>query len=200
MGKKGLNPKQLAFVRHYVQCHNATQAALQAGYAKPSAHSQGHDLLKHPEIKRMIASSATKIAEQADLQAADVLAEIRRIGFSDLTEAFDDDGTLIPFKKMPVALRRSIQAIETDEIFAGRGIARKKIGHTRKIKAVNKLHALEMLAKHFKLLTDVHEHSGKDGAPLVVVSLPANGSESTAGDEPAELKKQLSTLSPQKDS
>lgn len=43
----------------------------------------------------------------------------------------------------------------------------------------NKLKALELLAKHFKLLTDKFEHTGANGEPLVKVSisLPANGRE-----------------------
>lgn len=52
-----------------------------------------------------------------------------------------------------------------------------------KTKSSNTLKALEMLSKHFKLLTDVHELGGKDGAPLVVLTMPANGSEKKP-DEP----------------
>lgn len=53
----------------------------------------------------------------------------------------------------------------------------------------NKLRALELLAKHFKLLTDVQELGGKDGGPLVVLTMPANGSEaaSTPVNEPTSV-------------
>lgn len=49
----------------------------------------------------------------------------------------------------------------------------------------NALRANELLAKHFKLLTDVQEHSGKGGAPIAFIALPANGSEAPNLDSPA---------------
>lgn len=45
------------------------------------------------------------------------------------------------------------------------------------IKPGDTLKALEMLAKHFKLLTDVSEVTGKDGGPQVILTMPVNGSE-----------------------
>lgn len=42
---------------------------------------------------------------------------------------------------------------------------------------INALRACEMLGKHFKLFTELHEHTGKNGGPQVIVMLPGNGSE-----------------------
>lgn len=61
----------------------------------------------------------------------------------------------------------------------------------KQIRTSDKVKALEMLAKHFKLLTEVHEHSGKDGQPLVTLTMPANGSEKKPEpklEEPPPLK------------
>lgn len=44
------------------------------------------------------------------------------------------------------------------------------------------LRACELLGRHLKMFTDVHEHSGKDGTPLVVLTMPANGSEAKEED------------------
>lgn len=51
---------------------------------------------------------------------------------------------------------------------------------------MNSIRATEILAKHFKLLTDVHELSGKDGQPLVVLTMPANGSEAQTSSSPTD--------------
>lgn len=55
----------------------------------------------------------------------------------------------------------------------------KKIAFTEmvKIRAPDKVRALELLSKHFGLLTEKIEVTGKDGGPQHVVVLPANGSE-----------------------
>lgn len=50
---------------------------------------------------------------------------------------------------------------------------------------INSLRACEMLGKHFKLFTDLHEHTGKDGAPMAFVALPSNDSEAPGHPSPA---------------
>lgn len=60
--------------------------------------------------------------------------------------------------------------------------------NTRKIAHSNKLKALELIGKHFKMFTDVHEHAGKDGGPFAIIALPANGSESEEFGKTAETE------------
>lgn len=50
------NPKQRMFIEQYLRFMNATKAAEAAGYSKKTAGSQGHDLLKKPEIRALIDS------------------------------------------------------------------------------------------------------------------------------------------------
>ena len=45
------------------------------------------------------------------------------------------------------------------------------------IRESDTLKACELLGKHQKLFTDVQEIGGKDGGPVVVLTMPANGSE-----------------------
>ncbi len=48
---------------------------------------------------------------------------------------------------------------------------------TARIKTSDKVKSLEILAKHFKLMTDLVETTGVDGGPIVILTMPANGSE-----------------------
>lgn len=50
------------------------------------------------------------------------------------------------------------------------------------IKTSDKVKSLEILAKYFKLLTDVHEHSARDGGPIVVLTMGANDSEASRNE------------------
>lgn len=50
-----LNVRQQKFVDAYFVSGNATQSAKDAGYSEKTAYSQGHDLLKRPEIKAALA-------------------------------------------------------------------------------------------------------------------------------------------------
>lgn len=172
-----LNARQKSFVAHYIIDRNASKAAIAAGYARKGSNGTGSYLLSIPHIRAAVDKELLKLAANTELTAQMVLDEIKKLAFVDNTAVFKEDGSLLPFADMSDANRKSIVGMETDEIFAGRGAGRKKIGVARKIKNADKLRALEMLAKHFKLLTDVTELSGKDGGPMVVLTMPSNGSE-----------------------
>jgi phage terminase small subunit len=49
-----LSPKRRAFAREYVLDHNATAAAVRAGYSERSATSQASQLLDMPAVKAEI--------------------------------------------------------------------------------------------------------------------------------------------------
>lgn len=64
-----LNPKQQRFVDEYLKDRNATQAAIRAGYSKKTAGSQGHDLLKKPEISEAIRAASEHSVKRTQLTA-----------------------------------------------------------------------------------------------------------------------------------
>lgn len=175
-----LNAKQRKFVNEYAKSGNATQAAIAAKYSKKTAYSTGPRLLDNVEIRQAIDTLLTKATEKAELTVAEVLAEMRNVAFFDIAQAFNTDGSLKEIGEMDEKTRRIISSLETDEIFAGRGGARKKIGVTRKLKLADKMKALEMIGRHFKMFTDVTEVSGPNGGPQVVLTMPADGSEAPA--------------------
>ncbi len=61
-----LNAKQQVFVNAYLQCYNATEAALRAGYSEKSAHSIGSENLRKQEIKEAISERLSETAMTAD--------------------------------------------------------------------------------------------------------------------------------------
>lgn len=178
-----LTPKQKIFVKEYLVDRNATRAAKAAGYSAKTVHSTGPRMLENAGIKSEIAKHTERLYQKIDLKAEDVLREIKKLAFVDLSQAYKEDGSLLHPSEMPADVRAALQSVETDEIFAGRGRDKKKIGYTRKIRLSDKVRSLEMLAKHFKLLTDVQEITGKDGGPQVILTMPANGSEKPKDNE-----------------
>ncbi|MCH5157469.1 MAG: terminase small subunit [Clostridiales bacterium] len=68
-----LTPKQQTFCEHYIACHNATQAAINAGYREHTAYSQGQRLLKNVEVKKRLDEMATKATIRRVASAQDVL-------------------------------------------------------------------------------------------------------------------------------
>ena len=153
-----LNPKQKLFVAYYAKTRNATRAAIKAGYSKETAYTQGPRLLANVQVKAAIDKAILRIASKAELKAADVLNEIKKIAFSNIANAFSKDGLLLNPLDMPKDTQLSVNSFEVMEEFDGVGKDKLHVGYTKKIKMNDKLKALEMLAKHFKLLTDKVEH------------------------------------------
>lgn len=161
-----LNAKQIRFVDQYMVDLNATQAAVRAGYSPKTAYSQGHELLKHPEIARLIAARQQATAAKTEITAEVVLSELLRLARVDVGAAFDENGRLLPIREIPEDIRRAICGVETDELFEGRGRDREAVGVTRKVKFWDKARALELLARHLGILRDRVDNLNIDLAQL----------------------------------
>jgi phage terminase small subunit len=79
-----LNPKQRRFVAEYLIDLNATQAAIRAGYSKKNADVTGPRLLGNVGVAAAVAAGTSKQLATAELTAARVLEEIRRLAFIDM--------------------------------------------------------------------------------------------------------------------
>lgn len=87
---KNLSVKQEQFCQAYVSNgHNATQAAITAGYSEKTTHSSGPRLLDHvgikarlAELEREVIDKASAIRDDRIASAAEVLAELSDIGMN----------------------------------------------------------------------------------------------------------------------
>lgn len=154
--REKVNGKQKLFVAEYLKDQNAGAAAIRAGYSKKSAEQNGPRMLRNAEVKAAITSGIKRITDKCEVTAERVIAELGRIAFSDLGSLYKTDGTVKPVHEWPEDARRAVAGIESEEILEWDDDAktRKNIGDLRKIKLWSKNHALETLARHFKLLTD----------------------------------------------
>ena len=147
-----LNEKQQRFIVEYRKDLNATKAAIRAGYSKKCAHSQGPRLLENAEIKAALAESQAKALDRADLSADRVLEEMRRLAFSNVQDLFDEHGDLRPIQTLT---REQAACISSLEVIMKNATARDgKIDRVLKIKTWDKPKVMEMLGKHFALLTE----------------------------------------------
>lgn len=148
-----LNPKQTRFVAEYLIDLNATQAAIRAGYSVKTAETIGYENLRKPEISEAIAKGKTKQLATAELSASRVLEELRRLAFIDMREFFDANGNMKPVTQLTDVQGSALAGLEViiKNAEAGDGVT----DRVHKFKVWDKTRAIEMLAKHYKLLTDV---------------------------------------------
>lgn len=156
-----LSEQQELFCLEYVRCLNAKQAALKAGYSEKTAGAQGSRLLKSVKIQARCQELNADRKERTLIDADRILKELLDMAMVDISEAFNDDGSLKPIREIPKPIRRMISSLEINELFEGFGKEREQIGHVKKLRFWSKEKALELLGKHLKLFTDKVEHSGK---------------------------------------
>jgi hypothetical protein len=79
MRQATLTEKHAAFVSEYLVDHNATQAAIRAGYAPTHANVTAHDLLRHPNVYQRLRRMAKAKYDKFDLSAVQTLERWVRI-------------------------------------------------------------------------------------------------------------------------
>lgn len=162
---RGLTPRQAAFCAEYVVDLNGAQAALRAGYAadpdrnNQQARNQAAELLKKPHVRAEIQRLMDERSKRTRITADRVLEELALIAFGSTRGLFDDSGRLLKPHEWDPDVATAIAAVEVVTRNLGEG----EVEHVAKIKQWDKVKALELLAKHLKLLTDRVEHDVADG-------------------------------------
>ncbi len=72
-----MSAKQQRFVEEYLVDHNATQAAIRAGYSEKTAYSIGHENLKKPEIAAAIAAGEARLRRKMEVSIRSMTEEMR---------------------------------------------------------------------------------------------------------------------------
>jgi phage terminase small subunit len=168
-GAVPLNAKQKAFAREYLVDHNATKAAIRAGYSKKTAGSQGFDLLKKPEIAAAVAQGDLEAARKVGLTLERLDQELARVCFSDLRQAYKD-GRMLPVDELPEDLARAVAGAEEDPVSlsAGEGEDGEEQLVTelrRKLKLLPKTEALALAYKRLGAFKD-KDDEGDDKRPI----------------------------------
>lgn len=153
-----LTPKQARFVAEYLIDLNATQAAIRAGYSPRTAKSVGSENLTKPDVAAAIATKQGQQLARAELTADMVKDRLRLLAFQDVRALFDEAGNLRPIATLgddAAAIVAGFEVIKKNAA-AGDGV----IDTVHKVKVIDAVKPLEMLAKHFGLLIERVEHSG----------------------------------------
>jgi phage terminase small subunit len=147
-----LTAKQTRFVSEYLIDLNGKQAAIRAGYKPSNAESQASTLLADPKVSQAVAAGKAKQLDSAELTAARVLEEYRRLALIDLRSFFDEQGNLKPIPQLTPEQGSALASFEVikKNAAAGDGV----VDTIHKFKVWDKTRALEGLAKHFGLLTE----------------------------------------------
>lgn len=147
-----LNVKQKRFVEEYLIDLNATQAAIRAGYSEKTAYSSGQRLLKHVEIQAAIQKRQSKRAVRTEVTQDRVVAELAKIGFSNLNKIITWGGS--------TESTESISIVPSADIDDDTAAALSEFSLTPtgfKVKLHDKLGALDKLARHLGMYSEAQD-------------------------------------------
>jgi phage terminase small subunit len=153
------NERHERFCLELLAGKSQTQAYLRSfpdsGYDSARAHCCR--LVADGSIEKRLAFLREEQKTRLKMSADEVLQGLTMAARFDIADLYDSTGAMIPVHELPPEVRLCLERIEYDEIFTGEGKNRKVIGRTAKVHAMSKHKALELLAKHHKLLTDKFE-------------------------------------------
>lgn len=161
-----LTEKQKRFGDEYLVDLVATKAAIRAGYSPSSAYSQGHDLLKKPEMQAYLDVKRRELQEKTGITMEKVLREYSRIAFFDPRQLYTVDGALKQIRDLDEDTAAVIAGLEVQEDFVSDSDDKEAVGCTKKVKFVDKIRALDSISRILGIATEKHEITGKNGAPI----------------------------------
>jgi phage terminase small subunit len=153
------NDRHEAFARHYVNNWSARESGDAVGYTMRTAEL----LACEPHIRQRITELTESMLKAADITAQRVMLELARVGFSDIRKIVDANGQLRAVSDLDDDIAAAISGIEVEtryeqelvqDLATGEMVRRALPVVTTKIKKSDKVAALNILAKHFKLVGD----------------------------------------------
>lgn len=178
-----LSAKQQRFVDEYCVDFNGTQAAIRAGYSANTASIQAVRLLSYAKIKNALEEKKAEIAEESKLKASDVIDELRRIAFSDITQVMSFSASKAKIK--------SSRKLSEDAKKIVASVSQTQAGLT--VKLHDKVKALELLGRYLNLFTDRVEVEGRGIGLILNMNAPVseNNKDSRCVEVEVEVDKVL---------
>jgi phage terminase small subunit len=154
-----ITPKQERFVEQYLIDLNATQAAIRAGYSRKTANKVGPRLLVNVGVAAAVAEGKKRLTAKLEITADRVLLELASIAFNDVRGFYRPDGKLKSISELTPEQGAALESFEIIRKNVDPADGKTDIVH--RIKFVDKIGALTLLARYFGLLKEKVEMQGE---------------------------------------
>lgn len=181
-----MTPRNIKFIELLIQYtvlnkapagkrNSAAQAFRDAGYKSKRPDVDAFKLLEKPSIRAEFERRKKEVLSKMQVTTERIVQEMCRIGFSDISDYYDDEGKLKPLKQLTKEQTAAIAEVCHD-----------KYGNLQ-YKLWSKTGTLELLGRYQKMFTDkVAIGQDPDGAPM---SININFNGSIPRPDPKDLKR-----------
>lgn len=171
------NPRHELFAQELAKGQTADAAYALAGF-KPHRGNAAR-LSANESVRERVSAIQLAAAERAEITVAEVLRELKKIGFADIRKAvkwrsnvlattIDDDGTPHPY------YTSNVELVGSDDVDDDTAAAIAEISQTDKgglkVKFHDKRAALVDIGKHLGMFKERIEHSGPNGGPVPMIT------------------------------
>ena len=167
MAANKLTPKQERFVLHYFEHGDASKAyrhAYNAERMKPATiNRKAKAELDKGKIAARLSELAEKQAKRTEINADYVLKRAVSILNADLSELYQEDGSLKPINEWPKELMPIVAGIEVTELKAGEETLSRQI---TKVRLADRIKMLDTIAKHKAIDAYVRPNRGTADEPI----------------------------------
>ena len=142
-----LTARQLRFIYEYLIDHNASAAALRAGYAKKSRASAARDLMNHPAVQARLREEMAALLAQLRCTALDLMKERMRAAFFRAEKMFSHGWEMRALQEMEQETRDALEV----------KVVERKSGPVTTIRQPDRDKALRALERAHEKLDRVNE-------------------------------------------
>lgn len=143
-------PKLEEFVQHYCVHGHAGKAAA----AINVSYTWGKQLLRRPDVIKRVQEVNEQQFAHVGVTAETLKAELARVAFQSARDLYDDEGNMIPIHELPDDVAATIAGIDVEVRreagTEGDSLARRY--EVLKIRRVDKMAAIGLLSRHFKIV------------------------------------------------
>lgn len=176
------NPKHERFAQALFEGMTQDAAYEWAGFAPDRGHAArlAANGSIQERLSELLATRETRLHRKFEVTKERILAELAKIGFSDIRKAVKWHGALIQEEDNPEGgdtlvikntYSNSVQLIDSEKLDDETAAAISEVSQSAtgalKIKLYDKKAALVDMGRHLGMFTEKHEVTGKDGAPLI---------------------------------
>lgn len=175
---KTVDDRYQVFASEFVIDHNATRAALAAGYGPKltSAASKGSQLLRKAKVQRYVHHYESLRAQRVGVRQDRVLEEIQRLAMANAADIYiEQDGQLVvdPRKlRLPDgSLNRDVMAAITEvktDTTGGANDGERRLVLRTTVKLADKVKSLDMLMRHLGAYNDKMKIEGLQSLPEIL--------------------------------
>jgi phage terminase small subunit len=156
------------FCHEYIERFSLPEAVLAAGLSndndKRAAEGRGNLLMLRPDIQRRVRELNDAKLRRIDASSDRTMKELASVAFADIRRIFTEDGKLIPVHRLPREVAAAISSIKIErrrvkngyetDLVTGKRVPVYDDLETVEVKRYDKVAALTIFAKHFKIIGD----------------------------------------------